>query len=155
MSALSDLLRQSLLFPVLQSIHILGLVVLVGTISLIDFRLLGLAIRGFKVSELTSQLAPWTTAGLLTVLATGPLLFGADVTRYLINPAFVLKMALLATALLVHFTLHHRATSEDRRMSHTLRRVAAAVSLILWIGVVLAGRAVADFDIHVVRTELR
>src|SRR5262245_16209474 len=125
--------------------HIIGLTVLVGTISLVDLRLLGVGMRRHSVSDLGSALAPWTSAGLLTVLITGPLLFGADITRYLKNPAFVLKMVLLAAALAGHLTVHRRVIRKDA--TPALQKTAAVVSLLLWSGVVLAGRAIADFDI--------
>ena len=134
-----EFIKQSWLFPVIQSVHILGLTLLVGTICLVDFRILGMGLRRQAVSDLASSLAPWTFVGLITVLITGPLLFGSDIPRYLNNPAFVLKMVLLAAALAEHFTLHRNKT-----------KFAAALSLILWSGVVLAGRAIADFDIRVV-----
>ena len=141
-----EFIKQSWLFPVIQSVHILGLTLLVGTICLVDFRLLGMGLRRQAVSDLASGLAPWTSAGLLTVLLTGPLLFGADIPRYLSNPAFLLKMGLLAVALAGHFTFHRRAVA----MAPLRQKLAAVVSLILWSGVVLAGRAIADFDVRVV-----
>src|SRR5262245_18326858 len=111
---------------------------LVGTIALVDLRLLGVALTRHAVSQLASELAPWTKAGLLTVLLTGPLLFWADLGRYVKNPAFVVKMVLLAAALAGHFWLHRSG-----------RKIAVAYSMIVWSAVVLAGRAIADFDIPI------
>ena len=96
MSSLSEFIKQSWLFPVIQSIHIIGITILVGTITLIDLHLLGWGLRRQTTDDLASRLAPWTSAGLLTVLVTGPVLFWSDLTRYLNNPAFVMKMILLA-----------------------------------------------------------
>jgi hypothetical protein len=129
-----EFIKHSLWFPVIQSVHILGIALLIGTIFLVNLRLLGLAITRRAVDSLASDLAPWTSAGLVTVLVTGPLLFGADLHRYVINPAFVAKMLLLALALATHFILPRN-------------RLVAVLSLILWIGVVVAGRAIADFDV--------
>jgi CheY-like chemotaxis protein len=70
-------------------------------------------LRSQAVGNLASALAPWTSGGLMTVIVTGPLLFGADLTRYMNNPAFVLKMGLLAVALAAHFTLHRSAVRFD------------------------------------------
>lgn len=145
MSSISEFIKQSWLFPVLQSVHIIGLTLLVGTIALVDFRLLGITMRRQSLKQTSSVLAPWTSSGLLTVVVTGPILFWSDMTRYLNNPAFILKMVLLAVALAAHFTLHRRAL---RMPGSTLQnRVIAVVSLVLWSSVVLAGRAIADFDI--------
>jgi hypothetical protein len=140
---MAEFIKQSWLFPVIQSVHIIGLTMLVGTICLLDVRLLGLGMRRHAVRDMASGLAPWTSAGLLTVLVTGPLLFGSDLERYLNNPAFVVKMGLLAMALAGHFTLHRGAVIGSGR-----QKLAAVLSLILWSGVVLAGRAIADFDIR-------
>ena len=144
---MAELIRQSLLFPVIQSVHIIGLTILVGTICLVDLGLLGVGMRRQDVRNLVSNLAPWTSGGLITVLVTGPLLFGSDLTRYLNNPAFVLKMLLLTIALAGHFTLH-RSALRGAQVTPARQKVAAVFSLILWSSVVLAGRAIADFDIR-------
>lgn len=143
-----EFIRQSLLFPVIQSVHIIGLTVLVGTICLVDLRLLGIGMRRQAIGEVVSRLAPWTSGGLITVLVTGPLLFASDLTRYLNNPAFVLKMLLLAIALAGHFTLHRSVLRKGAPLKIGTQKLAAALSLILWSSVVLAGRAIADFDIR-------
>jgi hypothetical protein len=146
---MAEFIRQSLWFPVIQSVHIIGLTLLVGTICLVDLRLLGLGMRSHPVGELASRLAPWTSSGLLTVVVTGPVLFGADLSRYLNNPAFVLKMGLLAVALAAHFTLHRSVVRQAATLRPGRQRLAAILSLMLWSSVVLAGRAIADFDIRV------
>src|SRR4029453_3669817 len=137
-------IKQSWLFPVLQSIHIIGLTMLVGTICLVDLRLLGIGMRDQAVGDVASGLAPWTSGGLLTVLVTGPLLFGSDLTRYQKNPAFFLKMLLLALAFPGHFTLHRSVVRHGSILNPARQKLAAVLSLILWGSVVLAGRAIAD-----------
>src|SRR5262245_55890908 len=131
---MAELIRQSLLFPVIQSVHIIGLTILVGTICLVYLRLLVVGMRRQDVGDLVSNLAPWTSGGLLTVLITGPLLFGSDLIRYLNNPAFVLKMLLLAIALAGHFTLH-RISLRGAKVTPARQKVAAVFSLILWSSV--------------------
>ena len=147
---MAEFIKQSWLFPVIQSVHIIGLTMLVGTISLVDLRLLGIGTRRYAPAELATSLAPWTLAGLLTVLVTGPLMFSSDLTRYIHNPAFVLKMGLLAVALAGHFTLHRTVVRDGASIEGTRQKLAAVLSLILWSGVILAGRAIADFDIRAV-----
>src|SRR6188768_2245800 len=122
---MAELIKQSLWFPAIQSVHIIGLTMLVGTICLIG-------LRGRPVGDLASTLAPWTSGGLLTVLVTGPLLFGSDLTRYLSNPAFVVKMLLLAAALTGHFTLHRSVVRNDGMTSPARRKIVAILSLIVW-----------------------
>jgi len=147
---MAEFIKQSWLFPVIQSVHLVGITMLVGTICLVDLRLLGIGIRRQPVVDVASGLSPWTLGGLLTVLVTGPLLFGSDLVRYVNNPAFVLKMGLITVALVAHFTIHRRILRDGARDENgpkaTKQKMAAVISLILWSSVVLAGRAIADFD---------
>ena len=129
--------------PVIESIHLVGLTLLVGTIAIVDLRLLGLGLRHLKVSAVAAAMAPWTSAGLVTMLVTGPALFLWDSNRYLKNPAFLVKMGLLAVALVMHFTVHRTVTQNEARHG----KLAALLSLVLWSSVVLAARAIADFDV--------
>jgi hypothetical protein len=131
-------LKNSWIFPIVQSVHICGIGMMVGSILLIDFRRLGCAAVQYPLSELERRLRPWIRGGLAIMLTSGPVLFAADVSRYLHNPAFVFKMAVLLVALLVHFTIH---PGEEHH------KPMAVVSIVLWTCVVLAGRAIADFDI--------
>lgn len=144
---MAEFIKQSWVFPVIQSVHIIGLTMLVGTICLVDLRLLGVGMRGQATGNLAAALAPWTSGGLLTVLLTGPLLFGSDLMRYVNNPAFVLKMGLLGVALAAHFTLHRSAVLDEAKLKPARQKLVAVLSLILWSSVVLAGRAIADFDL--------
>jgi hypothetical protein len=128
-------LKNSWLFPALQSVHIAGLALLVGAIVLLDLRLLGWALRQQSVSHVGAQVRPWIHRGLAIMLITGPILFSADAARYLHNPAFLFKMAVLLLVLACQFALRRG-------------RLTALISLVLWTCVVLAGRAIADFDIY-------
>ena len=144
---MAEFIKQSWLFPVIQSIHIIGLTMVVGTTCMVDLRLLGITMRRQTVRTLASSVMPWTVGGLVIVLITGPLLFGSDIHRYLQNPAFLLKMVLLVIALVAHARLHFSVVRSDSSFPTMSRKLGAALSLILWCSVVLAGRAIADFDI--------
>jgi hypothetical protein len=133
-------LSNSWLFPVIESIHMIGLALLVGTIVVVDLRLL----RGEAVSDFASGLAGWTRAGFYVMLITGPVMFLSNTSRYLKNPAFLLKMGFLFLALSWHFTMHRSATKSP---APVWPRLTAGVSVALWTLVVLGGRAIADFDI--------
>jgi len=146
---MAEFIKQSWVFPVIQSVHLIGLTMLVGSICLVDLRLLGIG-RNQKIADLASGLAPWTNGGLFTVLVTGPLMLGSDLPRYFNNPAFLLKMGLLAVALAGQFTLHRRAVRNSGTSSSPRQKLTAVLSLIVWSSIVLAGRAIADFDIRVV-----
>jgi hypothetical protein len=124
---LAEFLKQSLWFPVIQSIHLIGLTMLVGTIAIRDLQLLGFGLRR------RVEMAPWIWAGLIVVVITGPVMFWSDMPRYLANPAFLVKMPLLLLALLTQLAPQGR--------------ISAVLSLALWSSVILAGRAIADFDV--------
>jgi hypothetical protein len=132
-------IKDSWIFPLVQSIHLIGIALLVGSITIVDLRQLGYALNGQSFSDVVQRFEKWTRAGLIIMLTTGPVLFASDVGRYFKNPAFLLKMAALITALVFHFTLRDRTKPSNK--------LAAAVSIVLWSCVVIGGRAIADFDI--------
>jgi hypothetical protein len=121
--------ENSWLFPVIESIHVMGLAAFVGTIVLGDLHTLG------TIPD-TGSLTRWAHGGLAVMLATGAAMFFSDTARYSHNPAFHVKLAILVIALVAHFTLRRRGT-----------RFTAILSLALWTSVVLAARAIADFDV--------
>src|SRR5437667_6732545 len=74
-------------FPVVQSIHFIGFALLIGTIAIVDLRMLGGGMRRQTAAQLATGLAPWTWAGLALMLTTGPAMFSADALRYYVNPS--------------------------------------------------------------------
>jgi hypothetical protein len=118
----------SWLFPVVEAAHLVGMALLVGCIALADWRVWR------REPALNS---PWLMRGLGIQLVTGPLMFASNVGRYSSNPAFQWKILLVAAALVFHFGIRRRWRT----------RLAAACSLALWTSVVLAARAIADFDL--------
>lgn len=128
-------------FPVVQSLHFMGFALSIGTIAIVDLRLLGLGMRRQSASELAADLAPWTVAGIAVMLITGFLMFSADAVRYHVNPSFQFKMMCLAAALLFHFTIHRYATRHE--VSPVAARLSGGVSLALWTAVVAGGRMIA------------
>lgn len=128
-------------FPVVQSIHFIGFALSIGTIAIVDLRLLGLAMRRQTAAQLATDLAPWTLAGFVVMLTTGFLMFSADAVVYHVNPSFQFKMTCLFVALLFHFTLHRKATG--MAVSPVAARLAGALSLVLWTAVVAGGRMIA------------
>src|ERR1700732_5094861 len=89
------------MFPIVEVIHMIGIVLLVGTAVILDLRLLGLRLKSMPVWELASDLMPWTTAGLVTVWITGPLLLSTDTDRYYDSYEFRFKMVCLALVILL------------------------------------------------------
>ena len=128
-------------FPVVESLHFMGFALSIGTIAIVDLRLLGIGIRRQTASDLAADLKRWTWLGLAIMLITGPLMFSADAVAYHNNPSFQFKMICLMLALLFHFTVHNRATRTAT--PPLLAKLAGGVSLALWTAVIAGGRMIA------------
>jgi hypothetical protein len=138
--------RESLwLFPAIETLHLLGMAVLVGSITAFDLRLLGWMLRRERVSALAGRLLPWSWAGFAVQLVTGALLFASEAVKVYPNPAFRLKMLLLffvgLHALIFHLSVYRNVASwDDTEVLPVGPKVAGFVSILLWIGIVAAGR---------------
>lgn len=130
---LESILHNELAFPVLECFHILAFAVAVGTISIVDFRLLGLGLKNQNSSQLAAQFFPWTTLGLGVAFLASAGLFISDPDMYYLNPAFQVKMAFLTLALIFHYFIRPQAVASGTG------KWAGIVSLILWSGVVFGG----------------
>jgi hypothetical protein len=126
-----------LIFPALEVCHILGFTVTLGTIALVDFRVLGLGMRRQQIPDLARDLAAWTLAGLVTVLLSGPLLFSSDPDMYYLNRSFQWKMVCLLGAIVFNYTVHRKAMRSSK--ATVSNKLVACVSLALWAGVVAGG----------------
>jgi hypothetical protein len=137
---LNPIARWEWVFPVVESFHICGFALLVGTVVILDLRLMGLIFSSQSVSRVAGQLARWIRYGLILTLITGPYLFSSDPREYNQVAAFRGKMILLALALLFHFTVIRKATSPSLDGEPLgWRRVGGGVSIALWTGVILGG----------------
>ena len=114
----------ALVFPILECMHIVGWALLVGTIGLVDFRLLGFGLRRQTAAETAKDLAPWTLLGLAIILLSGPLLFSSDPDMYYLNRSFQFKMVCFVLAVTFNYTLHRkmvRAISESELAHQALQ----------------------------------
>jgi hypothetical protein len=145
----STALRESLyMWPLIESTHVLSLMLFVGTAVMLDLRLLGFTMKRVPVSEVTGRLLPWTRAGFAVMVTTGLLLFFATPVRNYQNIFFRLKMILFVIAGLNVWLFHNRihltvAEWDLDDVPPLAARVAAIVSLVAWTGVVVSGRLVA------------
>ena len=144
-TAVGASVRQSLwLFPAVETAHLLGMAALLGSIALLDLRLVGLAMRGEPVSRLLRRILPWAWAGFAVQVITGLLLFSSEASKMYVNPAFRLKMLLIALAgvhaLIFQVAARGRMTAWDNGPTPLPAKIAGLVSLLLWMGVVAAGR---------------
>lgn len=130
-----------LVFPTLECFHILGFAFSVGTIAIVDFRLLGVWMRRQTAAELAADLAPWTLFGLAVMLISGPLLFSSDPDMYYLNRSFQIKMVLLVLAIVFHYTIHRRVAFSGASPGRS--KLVACISLALWVGVIAGGLFIA------------
>jgi hypothetical protein len=139
--------RQSLwLFPILETLHLLGMTALLGVIGTFDLRLLGWVLRRLPVAQMAKKLLPWAWAGFSVQVVTGGLLFTSEAVKLSTNPAFRIKLLLIALAGVHGLVFHHwtrygdMQAWDDRGALPLKARVAGLISLLLWAGVVAAGR---------------
>jgi hypothetical protein len=128
-------------FPLLEIIHIVGFAVAIGTIFMVDLRLIGVGLRRQLSSRLNKDLAPWTLGGLAAVLMSGPLIWSSDPNMYLNNKAFLFKMAALLVALLFQYTIHRKVALSDP--SPGVGALVGVMSVALWVSVVAGGLFIA------------
>jgi hypothetical protein len=133
--------------PMLQSLHLTGITLLLGTTLILNLRLLGFGFRRLPMPLLSEQLWPWTKAGLFLAIGAGILIFLPDPTRYAHSNPFRLKMVLLCLALIFQFTIFKKTVGLDPKLrSHLRNSAVAAISLTLWFGVGWSARAIAFFQ---------
>ena len=142
-------IRESLwLFPIIETVHIFGIILLVGATSILDLRLMGLTFRGEPVSKLAKRFLPWAWAGFLIQVITGILLFSSEATKMYGNLGFDIKMILIVVAGLNAFVFHeisYRSVGkwENDPVAPLGARAAGLISILLWFGIVAAGRWIA------------
>lgn len=147
-SGLALAMRQELwMYPAVEIVHIAGFVVLVGSIAMLDLRLLGLS-REIAVRQLARHVLPWTLGALLLIVPTGLLMFVAHATDLVSNPAFQVKLLLLMgagiNAALFHMGPYRTVASwECAANPPAAAKLHAIASLGLWLGVISCGRLLA------------
>ncbi len=145
-SSLSEWMRGSLrALPVIESIHVMAVAVVFGTIAIIDLRLLGLRDASRPFTRVFRELLPYTWAAFGVAAVTGVLMFLPNATTYVVNTAFGLKLASLALAgvnmAVFEFTLLRSVAAWDTANPVPARaRAAGAVSLLIWTAVIVFGR---------------
>lgn len=134
------------LFPTIESIHVLALVLVVGSIMMVDLRLLNLASRNRSVKELTSDVLPWTWTAFALAAITGTLLFSSSAIRYVGIWQFEAKMCMLLLAAInmgiFHLGAFRSVTHWDEAPTQPpfAAKLAGGVSLCIWVTIVALGR---------------
>jgi hypothetical protein len=125
-------------FPLFECIHISMFAMSVGTIALVDLRLLGLAFRRETPAQLVKDTSLWTLAGLIIVITSGLVIWTTDPLRYYYNPAFRYKVIALVFAIIYNYTIHRKVALSATSPS-LVGGLVAIGSLALWVSIVFAG----------------
>jgi hypothetical protein len=140
--------ESTLLFPIIETTHVLGLALSVGTVALLDLRLLGLGLKREPVSQVMGQLMPWSLSGFFIMFVSGILLFWSQALKAYDSAFFRIKLLLLIfagiNALVFQFTVYRSMAAWDEAPVTPFRaRLTGAISIALWIGIIAAGRTMA------------
>jgi len=139
-TSLAQAISQSMWgFAVLETIHIIGLVLVLGSIFVINLRILGFGVKQ-PVAQLTRDVAPWGLAGFLLMLSSGIPMFMSAAVTYSGSEPFLIKMILLLTAIVLQIVIYRVCRMKEGSIPS---RLAACLSLLCWFGVAYAGRGIA------------
>ena len=141
--------ESALVYPIVMTGHLTGMGLFGGMIAMTDMRLLGWAMRGSSITEVVEQFRVWKRIGFVLVVGCGAMLLAAKAELYYHNPFYWTKMTLLALvgvhALVFHKSVYGNTAALDRAAKiPRVAKVAACISLFLWVGLVSMGRSIAS-----------
>ena len=131
-------------FAIIEVFHLFGIILLLGSASLMALKLVGLTMKDMTITELASHLSKYTFVGLLTMIATGLLMVSSIPTKYYHSTPFWWKMSFFWTGVVFHFTLYRKATRSDGT-GLVLGGLTALLAVVLWYGTGAFGRAIGFY----------
>ena len=131
-------------FALIEVFHLFGLTLLLGTLTVLNLRLFGWGLNCYPLRSVAADALPWTFVGMAISITSGILLFVSEAMKCYGSLPFFVKMGLLGAALVFTFTFNRNLTKADPP-SPAVSKCAACLSIVLWFGVGLAGRAIAFF----------
>lgn len=151
MGYFTDVRESSWLFPIILSTHLACIAVFGGMILVTDLRLLGLMMTEIPVSDFINRLRPWKWLGFIIMIFCGISIGGAKAVSYYANPYFLTKMTLLlligVNALVFRKSVYRNTAELDRlTVMPGNAKLAATLSLVLWMGVLSCGRWIAYYE---------
>jgi hypothetical protein len=134
--------------PTIQSIHIAGIGIVLGSVFMVCLRILGWAGMDQTLRQTTSRFGPWLTGGLWLMLATGILMVIGEPVRELVTFSFWLKMFLVAVSTLIASIFQSRVRKNERLWEETLIRRRsiqglAILTFLIWACIIILGRLIA------------
>jgi len=145
-------MRESMLvYPIVMSTHLTSIALFGGLILLTDLRLLGLAMNSVSISDMVQQTRIWKRIGFVIMVTCGVLLAGSKLVDYYGNPYFQIKLFLLALvgvhALVFHKSVYGNTAQLDAAPKiPRAAKAAACISILLWVGILTAGRWIGYFE---------
>jgi hypothetical protein len=133
--------KSSIFFPAVEVVHLVGLTLLLGSVLFLNLKLLGVTSRRQETGDVARAVRPLLWTAVAVTLSSGLLLFLTEAVKCYFNVAFWYKMALLALAIAFQISIQRRIAARPTGFTHA--RLSAAISLVLWFGVGIAGRAIA------------
>jgi len=134
-------------FPIVEGVHLIGLSIAVGLLFITDLRLAGVILKSVPLTQVLKQLRPWILGGFASIFITGGLLFCAEASAMVANPAFKFKLVFIALAALnagyFEFVIARKAAGDlDRPIVPRAIKFAGLASLSLWTVVIVCGRLI-------------
>jgi hypothetical protein len=145
----SGVMRESLWAePIVETIHVLTLTLFLGFAVMLDMRLLGVVMKRRRMSEVLAQFNPWLFAGFAVMIVSGVLLFCGDPISFWTTTFFKVKMIMLVLAglnvLIFNATIGRKVAQWDTDLrTPGAAKIAAVISLMLWVLIIAAGRGIA------------
>ena len=135
-------------YPIIESVHVLGLCLFVGLAIVWDLRLLGVSFRRIPVSEVKSRVMPWVTIGFIIMVISGGLLFWSDPVRFYYKVFFRIKLVALVLAGLNAFVFERAAGKylidwDTSPITPRGAKLAGGISMFLWALIIVCGRLIA------------
>lgn len=145
-------MRESMLvYPIVLSTHLTSIAIFGGMILMTDLRILGVAMKSVSISDIVNQTRIWKRIGFVIMVTCGILLAGSKFASYYDNPYFQIKMTLLALVG-VHAIVFHKSVYANPAKLDAMpklpgvAKVAACLSIVLWVGILSAGRWIAYIE---------
>src|SRR5262245_30756295 len=131
------------IFPAIEAVHIVALAILFGALLILNLRLLGLGLTNKPISQLARDFGPWVHCSLIIILVTGVGLFASEALKAYASVPFQVKMLFLFAAILFHYTIYSHVTkAREAQIRPLWNKLAAIVSIVLWLGVGIGGRGI-------------
>ena len=148
---LTDIRESALVYPIIMSTHLACIAVFGGMILMTDLRLLGIAMTDRKVTEVVNQFRTWKRVGFCIMVTMGALLASSEAVKYSTNPFFWAKMSFLVLvavhAIIFRPRVYNNTAELDRAPALPgTAKLAGALSLIIWLGVLSMGRLIGYYE---------